>query len=46
MNYNDHRQAVRAAWDAVLEEFLSDLIYSKPLSCYVVIDANGGPTRY
>ena len=46
LSYNLLREVVRAAWDAVPETFLKDLIESMPARCQAVIDACGGHTKY
>lgn len=44
--YDQLREVVRAAWDALPEVFLNDLIDSMPARCQAVIDAEGGYTKY
>jgi transposase len=44
--YDAIRRAVTAAWDAVPDELLAELIESMPARCQAVIDANGMHTRY
>lgn len=39
--YDQLRAAVRAAWDAMLESLLQELIDSMSARCQAVIDANG-----
>jgi transposase len=46
LSYDRLREVVRAAWDAVPEAVLKDLIESMPARCQAVIDACGGHTKY
>jgi transposase len=41
MSYDQLREAVRAAWDAVPEEFLRECVDTMPIRQQAVIDANG-----
>ena len=40
------RRIIQEAWDAVPDEFISDLYASWRDRCKAVIDAGGGPTKY
>jgi transposase len=40
------REAIIAAWNAVTEAYLNELLESMPARCQAVIDANGLHTRY
>jgi hypothetical protein len=44
--YGALRAAVLAAWEAVDERYLNELLESMPQRCQEVIDANGSHTRY
>ena len=51
-NYSDNlscdklREAVKAAWDAIGQDTLRELIASMPIRCQAVIDADGKYTVY
>ena len=40
------REAILAAWTAVPQTFLSELLQSMPATCQAVINVNGIQTRY
>ena len=44
--YDQLREAVTAAWNAVPEDYLNELLEQMPARCQAVIDANGMHTRY
>jgi hypothetical protein len=44
--YDALRAAIVAAWEAVDERYLTELLESMPQRCQAVIDANGSYTRY
>jgi DDE superfamily endonuclease len=44
--YDQLREAITAAWNAVPESYLLELLESMPARCQAVIDANGMHTRY
>lgn len=46
LSYNTLREVVRAAWDAITEEQLQEIIAEMPARCQTVIQADGGYTRY
>ncbi len=46
MSYEKLWVAVKAAWEAVPDSFLDELIASMPARCQAVIDANGRFTKY
>ncbi|EED23145.1 transposable element tc3 transposase, putative [Talaromyces stipitatus ATCC 10500] len=46
LSYDRLREIVRAAWDALPEQFLKELIDSMHARCQAVIDARGGHTKY
>lgn len=46
LSYDALHDVVRAAWEAVPESFLSDLIESMQARCQAVIEADGGHTKY
>jgi hypothetical protein len=46
LSYDALREIVRAAWDAIPEGFLRDLIETMPARCQAVINAEGGHTKY
>ncbi|EED12610.1 transposable element tc3 transposase, putative [Talaromyces stipitatus ATCC 10500] len=46
LSYDRLREVVRAAWDALPEQFLKELIDSMHARCQAVIDARGGHTKY
>nr|XP_001389473.2 beta-1,4-glucosidase [Aspergillus niger CBS 513.88] len=46
LSYDQLREVVRAAWDALPEAFLDGLINSMPARCQAVINAEGGHTKY
>lgn len=45
-SYDELRIAVVAAWEAVEEAYLEELLESMPARCQAVIDAEGRHTRY
>lgn len=45
-SYDQLRQIVRAAWDAIPDEFFKEIAQSMQAPCQAVIDANGGHTPY
>ena len=46
MSYDRLRRAVREAWEAVPQEYLTELLESMPKRCQAVIDANGMHTKW
>jgi hypothetical protein len=46
LSYNQLREAVRAAWDAIPISFLNQQIDLMQKRCQAVIDAQGGHTLY
>jgi transposase len=44
--YDELREAIIAAWDAVPDAYLNQLLEEMPAKCQAVIDANGLHTRY
>jgi hypothetical protein len=46
LSYDALREVVQAAWDAVPEDFLRDLVESMQARCQAVINAEGGHTKY
>lgn len=44
--YDELREAVRAAWDAIIIKQLNELIDSMHQRCLDVIEAEGGHTRW
>jgi hypothetical protein len=44
--YDELREAIIAAWNAVPEAYLNQLLKEMPARCQAVIDANGLHTRY
>ena len=46
LGYDQLRSAVKAAWEAVPESHLNDLIDQLPARCEAVISADGLQTRY
>ena len=46
LSYDRLREVVRAAWDALPEQFLKELIDSMQCRCQAVVDAQGGHTKY
>ena len=46
LSYDQLREVVRAAWDALPREFLKELIESMKARCEAVINAEGGHTKY
>jgi hypothetical protein len=44
--YDELREATNAAWNAVLEAYLNELLESMPARCQAVMKANGRQTRY
>jgi hypothetical protein len=45
-SYDALRAAINAAWEAVEEDFLLQLLETMPARCQAVIEANGLYTRY
>ncbi len=45
-SYDALREAILAAWNAVPESYLKELLESMPARCQAVIDAEGMHTRY
>ena len=45
-SYDQLRDHVNEAWEAIGAETLSDLIATMPQRCQDVIDADGGPTKW
>ncbi len=46
LSYNKLRVVVKAAWEAIPDERLNDLMDSMHDRCQAVIDANGQQTKY
>lgn len=46
ITYNPLREAVAAAWEAVEEDYLEELLATMPARCQAVIDADGLQTRW
>ena len=44
--YDELREVITAAWNAVPTEYLLELLESMSTRCQTVIDANGMHTRY
>jgi hypothetical protein len=45
-SYDALQAAINAAWEAVEEDFLLQLLKTMPARCQAVIEANGLHTRY
>jgi hypothetical protein len=45
-SYDALRAAINAAWEAVEEDFLLQLLETMPARCQAVIEAHGLHTRY
>jgi hypothetical protein len=41
LSYDQLRQAVYEAWQAVGQDYLQEMLLTMPLRCQAVIDANG-----
>jgi transposase len=46
MRWDELREAVKAAWDALPATYLAEELSKMPARCQAVIDANGMHTRY
>ena len=46
LTYDQLRDAVKAAWEAISEEGLAELVRDMPSRCQAVIDAEGGYIPY
>jgi hypothetical protein len=46
LTYDQLRDAVKAAWEAISEEELAELVRDLPSRCQAVIDAEGGHIPY
>lgn len=46
LSYDQLREAIRAAWDAIPTEYLDQQIDLMQARCQAVIDAQGGHTPY
>jgi transposase len=45
-DYDELREAIVAAWNAVPDAYLNQLLEEMPARCQAVVDANGLHTRY
>jgi uncharacterized protein YqeY len=46
LTYDQLRDAAKAAWEAIPEEELAELVRDMPSRCQAVIDAEGGHISY
>ena len=44
--YNELRAAIQAAWEAIEESYLEELLSTMQARCQAVIDANGMHTQW